>query len=511
MEQVENIKVKSKIKKSKQRKKQNAQMQKARQSAKLKSIKRTFLWYLPLCVAVAYLGAYGIGMAANELQVWYETTYSDINYQAELEKAYEELERLHQEAGIIDIEDGLQQEEENYVRIEYIKTANGVTLYDVRTIGKFASDNPWYNFVYAVISYGQGVLMVGWVLLCVLATGIIFYKRELETPIGVLMDASEKISENCLEFEMKPVKPNELGQLCQSFEVMRQALYENNRELWHTLEERKRLNAAFSHDIRTPLSVLKGYQEMLQNYIPEGKFSKEQLLEMIETMGAQIQRLENYTQKMSAVQKLEDIVPERSAVQVADLVEQLKETGKLLAGNLEFELRTEQNIPGITTEAADTVEPAGTAEPGTMPEEIFLDRELFLEVFENLVSNAARFANSRISARLIVFLGGMDMGKAKQGMAEIAPSGNERMTLVVEDDGPGFSEEALHRATDPFYGSEKDGKVHFGLGLYICKTICEKHGGELKLENRTAGEQGGIESGLGSRVIATFDTKNSQK
>ena len=99
--------------------------------------------------------------------------------------------------------------------------------------------------------------------------------------------------------------------------------------------------------------------------------------------------------------------------------------------------------------------------------EIFLDKELFLEVFENLVSNGARFAKSRLKTTI--------------------NNTEEMLSLTVEDDGPGFSMEALHRGTDPFYGSEKDGRVHFGLGLYICKIICEKHSGELVLENRTDG------------------------
>ncbi len=414
------------------------------------SIKRTFLWYLPLCVLVAYLGAYGIGWIANELQYWYEMMYSDVNYQTMLEDSYAKLDELHDEWGGFDkIPEGTPgiligdeaQNVETYMRIEFSRTTNGITFYDVRNVGKLFSDNPWHQFVYGVISYGQGILMIGWVLLCVFATGVVFYKRELEMPISVLMDASEKISENCLDFELKPVKQNELGQLCRSFEDMRQALYENNRELWHTLEERKRLNAAFSHDIRTPLAVLKGYQEMMQNYVPEDKFSKEQLMEMIDTMGSQIERLENYTQKMSAVQKLEDIVPEYSKISLKELCVQCRETGKLLADNLEFDMQT----------SSDT--------------ELYIDKELFLEVFENLVSNGARFAKSRIKATL--------------GYEE------EMLVLAVEDDGPGFSEEALHRGTDPFYGSEKDGRIHFGLGLYLCKTICEKHGGELVLENRT--------------------------
>ena len=49
-----------------------------------------------------------------------------------------------------------------------------------------------------------------------------------------------------------------------SFEIMRTALVNNFSEMWKQVEERKALNAAFAHDLRTPLTVLKGYNEMLQ-------------------------------------------------------------------------------------------------------------------------------------------------------------------------------------------------------------------------------------------------------
>ena len=443
---------------------------------KVKSIKRTFIWYLPLCVVVAYLGAYGIGWVANELQYWFEVNYSDLDYQERLKEAYVALENM---------ENGDPQETEHNIQIEFARTVNGITYYDVRTFGNFVSDNPWLRSVYHFLSYSQGTLMLGWVLLCFAVTGIIFYKRELEKPINVLMDASEKISDNCLDFEMKPVKQNELGQLCRSFENMRKALYKNNQELWRTLEERKRLNAAFSHDIRTPLSVLKGYQEMLETYVPEGKFDQARIMEMIETMGGQIRRLENYTQKMSAVQKLEDIVPEKTVVNVAELAKELRENGDLLAGELEFELKLESWGSGSMLEKEVQLKIADNS---------FIDKELVLEVFENLVSNAARFAKSKITVTL---LHGLDSGAADAVPEENAAVG--MLSVVVEDDGPGFSTEALHRGMDAFYGSEKDGRVHFGLGLYICKTICEKHGGELTLENRTGGEVV-----LGGRVTARF-------
>ena len=69
---------------------------KLKKSGKVKSIKHTFVWYLPVCVLAAYLGAYGIGWVANELQCWFEITYSDVDYQTQLKEAYAKLEQYYE-------------------------------------------------------------------------------------------------------------------------------------------------------------------------------------------------------------------------------------------------------------------------------------------------------------------------------------------------------------------------------------------------------------------------------
>ena len=74
------------------------------------------------------------------------------------------------------------------------------------------------------------------------------------------------------------------------------------------------------------------------------------------------------------------------------------------------------------------------------------------------------------------------------------PSGFLR--IVVSDDGPGFTPEALSHAAEPYYrGSDAEADVHFGLGLYICRLLCEKHGGRLALGSAPSG---------GAEVTAEF-------
>ena len=187
------------------------------------SLKWGFALYLPLCLIISYAGAMAIGVGTNYLQDWYRGRYQFNERFTELK--YE----------IYVDEDG-----------EAHTALVGVPNFEKRST----------DVVYWIISNTQVLLIPLWVIFCIVATGRIFYARELKDPIDTLMDAAEKISENKLDFEVYYYKKNELGRLCDAFNEMRLALYENNRELWHSLEERKRLNAAFSHDLYdTPLTL----------------------------------------------------------------------------------------------------------------------------------------------------------------------------------------------------------------------------------------------------------------
>lgn len=386
------------------------------------SLKWKLFWYIPICAILAYAGTYGIGIGTNYIQDWYMEEYLGIDFEP------------HEE------------------RYEIMTDENGVTYYHFYEEELFEAENQERRVGYWLISWAQVLLIPIWVLSCVAVTGTIFYKRELEASITILMEASKKIEENCLDFHVEAGNSNELGQLCRSFENMREVLYRQNQKMWRMLEERKRLNAAFSHDMRTPITVLKGYTDLLTQHISDGKISEEKLLKILGMMNGQITRLESYTQKMGALQKLEDIIPELATVSWKEFENKCKNIAEVFKDEKQIQFK-------------------GSADR----EEFMLDEELVLEVYENLLSNALRYARSKIVIDIFVQ--------------------KEKFYLSVEDDGKGFDKETLRNATKPFYReeAEKD-KKHFGLGLYICKTICEKCGGNIMIENAS----------LGGRVTASF-------
>lgn len=375
---------------------------------KKKSLKWAFALYIIPCVIITMAGILIIGNGTNYLQELYLSLHSSPN-----------------------------DPEVSYYEIVFHDYA---FHYSSRLSSRKES------IIYMIISNAQVVLMPIWTIFCVGLTGLIFYNIELKKPIKTLMDASRKISENQLDFQIKRQKNNELGMLCDAFEDMRMTLYENNKEMWKSLEEIKRLNSAFSHDLRTPLTVLKGYVDFLRQYVPDGKVTEKKLMNVLSMMDGQIIRLEHYTQKMNSAQKIEDIIPDIQPSSAHRLSDDLIETGKLLCGDKKFYLTASLNYDSI-----------------------FIDAELVMQVYENMISNAVRYAENRIDASISV-----------SGVT---------MKISVSDDGKGFTESALKNADKPFFRDEKESDIHFGLGLYICRVLCEKHGGKLQISNH---ENGGI-------------------
>ncbi len=289
--------------------------------------------------------------------------------------------------------------------------------------------------------------------LCILAAAFLFYRNRLREPLGELKRASEKISANDLDFTLCYERADELGDLCTSFETMRAALRDSFSKMWRQMEERKRLNGAFAHDLRTPLTVLRGCDELLQ--------AKEdpEIRTIATTMGRHISRMEHYVESMGQLQRLEDRQPEYRATLLREFFAVLSESANMLCQEKGKKICLEDR---------------------TVSKWFCVDGTFLSEVSANLVANATRYAQTKV--RLI-------LEERQSGLA-----------LSVADDGPGFEEKMLRQAVDPYVTGEEKRGEHFGLGLYICKVLCESHGGWLKVEN---------EKPYGAKVTAFF--KNGSK
>lgn len=294
-----------------------------------------------------------------------------------------------------------------------------------------------------IIYYGSYAAMIGLpVIYIVGGIGIatmVYYKRKLRIPIAQLQNGIKRIQENDLDFCIEYNGGDELGQLCGSMEKMRKELRQNNKALWEVLEQRKLLNASVAHDLRTPITVLKGYLDYLGDGILQDKLTEDKLLDTVLSMQGAVTRLEQYAECVRNLEKIESIEIKIQPENVKLLIKEM-----------------ESNISQLTGEKEILFS------DGISFDEVNIDKGVLFRILENLLQNALRYAKKQIN---------------------ISISQNDKfLILTVKDDGKGFTETDLKKADTMFYSKDR-GKEHFGIGLGICKILCEKHGGRLLITN----------------------------
>ena len=347
----------------------------------------------------------------------------------------------------------------NSIQDKYLKTPinTGIITIVQNNVNQFSDyDKTLLN----IINILQLVLPLIFFIGLLLLADIIFYKVKLKTPIEILNKGAMEISNNNLDFCLEYNNNDELGNLCNAFEKMRSELNKNNIKMWTMINDRKQLNAAFSHDLRNPLTVLKGYSNYLTKYIPTGKLSDEKILSTTQLMSEHINRIEYYVENMSNAQRLEDLVVSKSMSNINKFIENLDENISIIAKQEGKSFTLKNQITNIN---------------------LFFDENIILRVVENIISNAFRYARNNIS--ILIYLE------------------QELLTFVIEDDGIGFSKESLKLALRPFYKDKtlNDSNAHFGMGLYISKILCEKHGGSISIENNSTNS---------AKITAKFSTRN---
>lgn len=440
----------------------------------------------------------------------------------------------------------------NYTENDYLQTdgtpynpeatvsVSDLPAYDTReraerlqTVEEFANTNLGEDVVLSNVAYyvsldeASYLTWIGWTLRLVAGVGVPivafgglavllfrrFYRRHIGGPLSVLEAAADRIARQDLDFQIGAVRGRELGRLGTAMGGMRSSLLATQRELWRTAEDRRRLNAAFAHDLRTPVTVLKGTLEMARMKANRAG-SGEDVRKTLDTLSGQADRLESYAQLMSRVTKLEDREVMRSACAPSDVARILERQAAgyvATRGNgckLLFSLGDAMRAAGASDGSVAAPDAGGAAGAGDghvvvpdaeraaepCPEPLSIDMQLVEEVLGNLLGNACDHARSKVTVSV-------DLLQPEQGSLAAGARGDVRLELVVTDDGRGFTAEALHHGCDPFYSEAKSAE-HFGLGLNIARTLARLHGGAVELGNLEGG---------GACVTATFAVDTNEE
>lgn len=342
--------------------------------------------------------------------------------------------------GVKFIGDG-QGEQNEQLPAYVVRTDGGQLLWQSISLPEEAKKQ--YDFYVSL----DDIAAILWYSVCLCLAALIFYLWKIKKPFRVLNQAVQQISANNLDFLIEYAGQDEFGHLCHAFEIMRQELEQNNKKMWNSIEERKRLNAAFAHDLRTPLTVMRGHTDMLLSTITEDTDPSGEMANSIHAISNQITRLGAFADTMGSLQRLEDYEPCLKHIPSAALTEMVSQAAIALIPNGQIEIHSELK-----------------------EQDFLLDKEALAQICENILSNAARYVKEVVTLTL----------EQKQ----------EYLIITVEDDGTGFTKKDLANASLAYYRGEKtqtDAVSHFGLGLYISSILAEKLGGGLQLSNGASG------------------------
>lgn len=280
---------------------------------------------------------------------------------------------------------------------------------------------------------------------CLIVAGRLFYRFRLRRPLEQMDLAAKRISSGDLSFEMGIPRNDELGRLCEQFDAMRTELEKAERRLWESAESRRKVNAAFAHDLRTPLTVIEGQAELVSLMAACGQIDVEKARTASEAILRQAKRLGGYADSMTELESLESFKPRFVPIDLE-----------------EWFLGTAADVRSL----ADGKGVEFDSDRSEFPEMAIADPSAISQIAENLAANAVRHARTKVLLACVW----------NDGILEI----------TVEDDGAGFTEDALAKACDPFWrganqGDEDRGEPHFGLGLCICSVLCDRLEGSFRL------------------------------
>lgn len=341
-----------------------------------------------------------------------------------------------------------------------------VHYYTLKMGGRLVvSKNTEYDIILRLCSFLYNYSLWIYMFIAYIIAGKIFCKRNLSPALNTISDMLGALNAGDYSREIVYRSQDEMGKISGEIEELRKKLLREKRRQWEKQEEQRNINAVFAHDIRTPLTTIRGYTEFLQKYIPRGKVTQEMLMEKLNTIQYQEERLLRFSNTMTELQRIEKRELSCSWIRFADFVQHLHTT---------IEAIEQTGGKRIALYVANDVK------ENEVCREIFADSECILEVVENLLNNAVRYAKNQISVQL------------KLEKTELM--------LYIKDDGAGFSQKALRMASKAYFSEEKEKSEHFGIGLSICKMLCETHNGTITFRNSIEGGAiVGVTFGLGVR------------
>lgn len=292
------------------------------------------------------------------------------------------------------------------------------------------------------------LIAAGGIFVCLLLTTK--FAKKLRLQLVPLFEATSEVARQNLDFEVGHSNIKEFEDVLISFSHMKESLKASLEQQWEAEQMQKEQIAALAHDLKTPLTVIQGNADL----ICETELDKEQRL-YVEYISSSSEQMQLYIHTLIDISRaatgyqlhMEDI-------DLPTYVEQLREQIDALCQTKKIGLQVQiEHLPAVLS----------------------MDKLLLERAIMNVVNNALDYS-PQDSSILILMTG--DKGS---------------LQISVTDAGPGFSQEDLLHAEEQFYMADRSrsSNLHFGMGLFITKSIVQQHGGQLILSNseKTGGAQ----------------------
>ena len=294
------------------------------------------------------------------------------------------------------------------------------------------------SMMWEIVLLGISILLIAGILMT------IWVYSSILSPLGKLQEATKKIRDGNLEFTLDVEADDEIGQLCQDFEEMRMRLKENAEEKIQYDRENKELISNISHDLKTPITAIKGYVEGILDGVAS---SPERLDKYIRTIYNKANDMDRLIDELTFYSKIDtNKIPYTfSKINVAryfkDCVEEV---------GLDMEAR------GIELGYFNYVDDDIV---------VIADAEQMKRVINNIISNSVKYLDKK---KGIINIRIKDVGDFIQ--------------VEIEDNGKGIAAKDLPNIFDRFYradSSRNSAQGGSGIGLSIVRKIIEDHGGRI--------------------------------
>ena len=274
--------------------------------------------------------------------------------------------------------------------------------------------------------------------------------KSIEHSINDLARAADYIRADNLDFEVMGSEYDEIDMLCNNFDMMRKELKRAREREKYMKKERNMLLANISHDLKTPITSIKGYVEGIQDGIAD---TPEKMKRYLDTIHTKAEVIDDLVNNLSVFSKLE----------LSRLIFEFKE-GDINSFMRDFvdDYRLDLEKNGIKLETDIPIDEVI----------VRMDYEKISRVFSNLIDNAVKYRsedNPTLSVSTMCSDGGVYVN--------------------ISDNGIGIDENELKNVFEGFYRVDSSRSIKgSGLGLGIAKQIVEKHGGKIWLKSDGLGK-----------------------